>query len=66
MTKVGRKVPIILPIVLKAFNVPTVFPLLFKLSTVYFTREGVTVPNKNSGNTKITIQAINAAKIKKL
>ena len=34
VTKVGINVPMILPIVLKAPNVPTVFPLSFKLSTV--------------------------------
>ena len=62
----GINVPMILPIVLKAPNVPTVFPLSFKLSTVYFTKDGVTVPSKNKGNTKITIQAAKPAKIRKL
>ena len=66
VTKVGTKVPMILPMVLKAPSVPTVFPLSSRLSTVYFTSDGVTVPSKNRGNTKITIQAQNAAIIKKL
>ena len=66
VTNVGKNVPRILPIVFDAFSIPTVFPLSSRLSTVYFTREGVTVPSKNNGNTKITIQAKNAAKIKKL
>ena len=66
VTKVGTKVPIILPIVLNAPNVPTVFPLSSKLSTEYFARDGVTVPSKNNGNTKITIHATKAAMIRKL
>ncbi|GFH93356.1 hypothetical protein IMSAGC002_04632 [Lachnospiraceae bacterium] len=66
VTKVGIKVPIILPIVLNAPKVPTVFPLSSRLSTVYFTKEGVTVPSKNRGYTKITIQATNPANMRKL
>ena len=66
VTKVGRNVPRMLPIVLNAFSMPTVLPLSERLSTVYFTRDGVTVPSRNSGNTKITIQAENAAQIKNL
>ena len=64
--KVGTNVPIMLPIVLNAPNVPTVCPLSSRLSTEYFTRDGVTVPSKNNGNTKITIHATNAATIRKL
>ena len=64
--KVGTNVPIMLPIVLNAPNVPTVCPLSSRLSTEYFTREGVTVPSKNKGNTKITMQAANAAMMRKL
>ncbi len=45
---------------------PTVLPLSSKLSTEYFARDGVTVPSKNKGNTKITIQAAKAAQIRKL
>ena len=48
-TNVGTNVPIILPIVLNAPRVPTVLPLSSRLSTVYFTSEGVTVPRRNSG-----------------
>ena len=66
VTKVGIKVPMMLPMVLNAPQVPTVFPLSSKLSTEYFTRDGVTVPNRNSGNTKITMQAAKAAIIRKL
>ena len=36
-----------------------------RLSVVYLTSEGVTVPSRNSGNTKISIQARNAAHIRK-
>ena len=54
-----------LPTVLNAFNMPTVFPLSVRLSIVYLTKEGVTVPSKNNGNTKIAIQAKNPAQIKK-
>ncbi len=63
---VGTNVPIILPIVLKALSVPTVFPLSSRLSTVYFTSDGVTVPSKNNGNTNTTMQVIKAAHIRKL
>ena len=66
VTNVGKNVPIILPIVLNAPKFPTVLPLSSRLSTEYFTNEGVTVPSKNKGNTKITIQAANAAQTKKL
>ena len=41
-------------------------PLSSRFSTEYFAREGVTVPKRNSGNTKISIHAANAAIIKKL
>ena len=54
-----------LPIVFAALSIPTVLPLLSRLSTVYFTSDGVTVPKRKSGNTKITIHAINAAHIRK-
>ena len=66
LMKVGTKVPIMLPTVLKAFRFPTVRPLSFKLSIVYLTREGVTVPSRNSGNTKMTMQAAKPAIIRKL
>ena len=66
VTKVGTKVPMMLPTVLNAPKVPTVCPLSSRLSTEYFTREGVTVPSKNKGNTKITMQAANAAMMRKL
>ncbi len=66
VTKVGTKVPMMLPMVLKAPRVPTMRPLSSKLSTEYFAREGVTVPNRNRGNTKITMQAAKAAQIRKL
>ena len=39
VTKVGKKVPIMLPMVFRAFSSPTVFPLLSRLLTEYFTRE---------------------------
>ena len=55
-----------LPMVLNAPRLPTVLPLSSRLSTEYFAREGVTVPSRNSGNTKITMQAANAAHIRKL
>ena len=57
--------PIMLPMVLKAFSVPTILPLSSRLSTVYFASDGVTVPSRNSGKTKITIQAAKAAQIRK-
>ena len=66
VTKVGRKVPRMLPMVLQAPRVPTVLPLSSRLSTVYFTREGVTVPSRKQGKTKITMQAQKAAMMRKL
>lgn len=65
VTKVGRKVPRMLPMVLQAPRVPTTLPLSSRLSTMYFTREGVTVPSRNRGKTKMTIQAQKAAITKK-
>ena len=65
VTKVGRKVPMILPTVLKAPRFPTTLPPSSRLSTVYFTREGVTVPSRNRGNTKTIIQERKAAMIRK-
>ncbi len=65
VTKVGTKVPMMLPMVLKAPRFPTTFPLSSRLPTVYFAREGVTVPSKNSGNTKTAIQAAKAATMRK-
>ena len=52
-----------LPIVFEAFKSPTVPPLLSRLSTLYFTSDGVTVPSRNSGKTNITMQAANAAQV---
>ena len=49
VTKVGRKVPRMLPIVLQAPSRPTVRPLSSRLSTVALTRQGVTVPSRNRG-----------------
>ena len=56
VTKVGKNVPRILPTVLKAPRLPTTLPPSSRLSTVYFTREGVTVPSRNSGNTNTIMQ----------
>ena len=61
VTKVGRKVPIMLPIVLKASSFPTVRPLSSIEPIVYLTSDGVTVPSRNSGKTKISIHETNAA-----
>ena len=66
VTKVGTKVPMMLPLVLNAFSMPTVFPLSPRSSTVNFTSDGVTVPRRNSGNTKTTMQAANAAQIRNM
>ena len=65
VTNVGRNVPIILPTVLNAPSVPTIFPLSSKLSTEYFASDGVTVPSKKRGKTKIIMQVRNAAQIRK-
>ena len=66
VTKVGRKVPIILPMVFKAPSSPTVFPLSSRLLTENFTRDGVTVPSRTQGNAKIARQVKSAAQTRKL
>lgn len=66
VTKVGIKVPIMLPMVLNAPNVPDILPLSSRLFTVYLINDGVTVPSKKRGNTNIIIHAANAAHIRKL
>ena len=65
VTKVGRKVPMMLPIVFSAPSLPTVLPLSSRLPTVYFTSEGVTVPSRSSGNTNRIMQAAKAAHTRK-
>lgn len=54
VTNVGTKVPIMLPIVLNAPSVPTVFPLSSRLLTEYLTSDGVTVPSKKLATTSST------------
>ena len=54
-----------LPIVLKALSRPTTAPLSSSESIVYLTSEGVTVPSRNSGKTKITMQARKPAQTRK-
>ncbi len=49
VTKVGTNVPIMLPIVLNAPNVPTVFPLSSRLSTEYFARDELLFQVKTAG-----------------
>ena len=61
VTKVGRKVPMIDPMVLSAMKVPTVRPLSFRLSTAYLVSDGVTVPSSTSGKAKSTRQVRNDA-----
>ena len=53
-----------LPIVLNAPRYPTVFPLSERDWTEYFTREGVTVPSRNSGNTNTAKALARAAQTK--
>ena len=66
VTKVGRKVPMMLPIVLSASSSPSVLPLSSRLSVVYFISEGVTVPSSISGNTKSARQLASEAQMRKL
>ena len=66
VTKVGRKVPIILPMVPSASSSPTVRPLSSRLSVAYFMSEGVTVPSSMSGNTKSAKQLASEAQTRKL
>ena len=60
VTNVGRNVPMMLPMVLKAPRYPTVLPLSSRLWTVYFTSEGVTVPSRNKGKMNSTRQLARA------
>ena len=61
VTKVGRKVPRMLPTVLQAPRRPTVRPPSSRLSVAAFTSEGVTVPSRNSGKTNSSMQETKAA-----
>ena len=54
-----------LPTVLQAPRRPTVRPLSSRLPTVTFTSEGVTVPSRKSGKTKISMQERKAAMTRK-
>ncbi len=65
VTKVGRKVPRMLPMVLRALSRPTVLPVSSRLSTVKRVREGVTVPRRTQGKAKIRRQAARAAQTRK-
>ena len=64
VTKVGTKVPMMLPMVLAAPREPTTRALSSRFSMVYLAREGVTVPSRNRGKTKITMQAAKAAQMR--
>ena len=66
LMKVGTKVPMMEPMVFEALSFPTVRPLSSRLSMVYLTRDGVTVPRRNKGNTKITMQVMKAAITRRL
>ena len=66
VTKVGRKVPMMLPMVFSASSSPSVLPLSSRLSVVYFISEGVTVPSSISGNTKSARQEQSEAQTRKL
>ena len=64
VTKVGTKVPMMLPMVFAAPSVPTIRALSSRFSMVYLASDGVTVPSRKSGKTKITMQAAKAAQIR--
>ena len=64
VTKVGTKVPMMLPMVLAAPREPTMRALSSRFSMVYLARDGVTVPRRNRGKTKITMQAAKAAQMR--
>ena len=66
VTKVGRKVPMMLPMVPRASSSPTVRPLSSRLSVAYFISEGVTVPSSMSGTTKRAKQLPSEAQTRKL
>ena len=66
VTKVGRKVPMMLPMVFSASSSPRVLPLSSRLSVVYFISEGETVPSSISGKTNSTRQEHREAQTRKL
>ena len=63
--KVGTKVPMMLPMVFRAFSLPTVLPVSSRLSTVNLVSDGVTVPSSTQGKAKITRHAASAAQTRK-
>ena len=65
VTKVGRNVPRIEPTVLQADSRPTTDALSSSESVANLLSAGVTVPSRNSGGTKMTIQQTNAAIVRK-
>lgn len=65
VTKVGTKVPMMLPIVLSALSRPTVLPVSSRLSTVNFVSDGVTVPSRTQGKANMSRHAANAAQTRK-
>ena len=65
LIKVGTNVPMMLPMVLQAPSIPTMEPVESREFTAYFTRDGVTVPRRNKGNTKSTRQVRNYAQMRR-
>ena len=63
--KVGVKVPMIEPIVLRAFSSPTVRPLSSRLLTAYFTSAGETLPRSIRGKTNSRRQERRDAQMRK-
>ena len=64
VTKVGRNVPSIEPIVFAASSRPTALPASAAFFIVYLASDGVVVPSRNSGKTKTTRHAASAAQMR--
>ena len=64
VTNVGKNVPMIEPIVLKASILPTTFPLVSRFLVANLIIFGVTIPSIISGKTNTTKQLISEAHIK--
>ena len=58
VTKVGKKVPIMLPMVFAAYILPAVFPAFSKSVTPFLTKYGDTIPRPINGTEKRTRQDI--------
>ena len=65
VTKVGMKVPMMLPMVCSASSSPTIRPLFSRLRTAYLISDGVIIPRMRHGPTNRRRQEASDAQIRK-